>query len=234
MVKHIGIVGGLSYLSTITYYQQICSRFSQLEGGLNSPQISIRSLNLQEMVDTFSSHEPDNWDKVAEIIVSALHDLKRSGADFAAIATNTPHNAYDQIRKNSPLELVSIMEATATKIQKDGFSKVGLLGTKPTMEYGFFQRAFQEYDIKIIIPTAKQRTIIDRIIWKELTCNLIHSKSRRAYQEIINQLQERGAQGIILGCTEIPLLIHPQDCELKTYDTAKLHARAILDYALKP
>ena len=228
--KHIGIVGGLSYESTVEYYKVICSEYNKLRGGLNFPQISIRSVNLQEIYDLFSA---DRWDDMADIIVSAIHDLQRSGADFAAVATNTPHNAYDRIKQNSPLEVLSIMDATASEIQKDGFTKVGLLGTKLTMEYGFFQKTFRSHGIETITPNQDERNIVNQIIWEELVHGKITEPSRGKYKSIISTLADSGAQGIILGCTEIPLLIKQEDSPVKTYDTTTIHAKAILDYATR-
>ena len=228
-LKHIGIVGGLSPESTREYYKIICDEYNQQVGGLNFPQITIRSLNLQEIVDLFRNNK---WDEMADVIVSAIHDLQRAGADFAAIATNTPHNAYDRIKAYSPLEVLSIMDATTQEIQRDGLTKVGLLGTKPTMEYGFFQKTFASYGIETIIPEAEDRAEINQIIWRELVHGKITDTSKRMYQEVIDKLVNKGAKGIILGCTEIPLLIKQSDSPVKVYDTTAIHARAILNYAM--
>jgi aspartate racemase len=229
-MKHIGIVGGLSPESTVEYYKLICEEYNSKTGGWNFPQITIRSVNLQEIADLFMA---DKWDDMADVIVSAISDLQRSGADFAAIATNTPHNAYERIREFSPLEVLSIMDATAQEIQKDGFEKVGLLGTKQTMEYGFFQRTFANYCIEAITPEKKDREYVNDVIWNDLVHGKITDESRKGYKGVIDRLVQRGAKGIILGCTEIPLLIKPSDSPVKTYDTTTIHARAILDYAMK-
>lgn len=228
-MKHIGIVGGLSPESTMEYYRLICSEFNQGIGASHFPQITIRSINLQEILD-FSTK--NDWDSVARVIVSAIHDLNGAGADFAAIAANTPHNAYDRISKESPLEVLSIMDATLRAVQNDGFTKVGLLGTKPTMEYGFFQRTFYKYGIETLVPSAEDRQTVDDVIWKELVKGIFLDESRNNYKGIIQNLAERGAQGVILGCTEIPLLIKPEDSPVRTYDTGAIHARAILKYAM--
>lgn len=229
-MKHIGIVGGLSPESTIEYYKFICEKYNQRIGGWNFPQITIRSLNLQEIADLFMN---DRWDDMADVIVSAVRDLQKAGANFAAIATNTPHNAYERIKKSSPLEILSIMDATAQEIQRDKITKVGLLGTKQTMEYGFFQRTFANYGIDTITPNPIERDYVNKIIWNELIHGKINDESKEGYKRIIARLVEAGAQGIILGCTEIPLLIKPSDSPVKTYDTTTIHATAILDYAMK-
>ena len=229
-MKHIGIVGGLSPESTIEYYKLICDEYNKRTGGWNFPQITIRSLNLQEIADLFMANR---WDDMADVIVSAISDLQRAGADFAAIATNTPHNAYERIKECSPLEVLSIMDATAQEIQKDGVKKVGLLGTKQTMEYGFFQRTFANYGIEAITPDEKDREYVNNVIWNELVHGKITDESRGGYKGVIDRLVQRGAKGIILGCTEIPLLIRPSDNPVKTYDTTTIHARAVLDYAMR-
>ncbi len=229
-MKHIGLVGGLSPESTAEYYRVICSGFNARYGKLNFPQMTIRSLNLQEIADLFNNNQ---WDDVADKIVAAIYDLQRAGADFAAIATNTPHNAYERIKECSPLEVLSIMDATAQAITKDGIVKVGLLGTKQTMEYGFFQRAFSGYGLETIIPDESERKRIDQVIWDELVHGKITASAKRDYIRIIQSLVNKGAEGVILGCTEIPLLIKPEDSPVKTYDTASIHAKAILEYALK-
>lgn len=229
-MKHIGIVGGLSPESTSEYYKLICEEYNKITGGWNFPQITIRSLNLQEIADLFMA---DRWDDMADMIVSAISDLQRAGADFAAIATNTPHNAYERIREYSPLDVLSIMDATAQEIQKDGFEKVGLLGTKQTMEYGFFQRTFANYGIEAITPEKRDREYVNDVIWGELVLGKITDEAREGYKGVIDKLVQRGAKGIILGCTEIPLLIKPFDSPVKTYDTTTIHARAVLNYAMR-
>jgi aspartate racemase len=227
-MKHIGIVGGLSPESTIEYYKLICEEYNKKIGEWNFPQVTIRSLNLQEIADLFMV---DRWDDMADVIISAIDDLKNSGADFAAVATNTPHNAYERIKEYSSLEVLSIMDATAQEIQRDEFTKVGLLGTKPTMEYGFFQRSFEDYGIEAIVPGKKDRDYVSDVIWNELVHGIITDESKIGYERIIDDLVKRGAQGVILGCTEIPLLI--TDSPVRTYDTAIIHAKAVLDYAMK-
>lgn len=229
-MKHIGLIGGLSPESTIEYYKIICEEYNRLKGGFNFPAITIRSLNLQEIAELM---EEIQWSSVADKIVTAAYDLQRAGADFAAITSNTPHNAYDMIKKMSPIEILSIMDATAEEIKKDGFSRVGLLGTKYTMELGYFERALEQHGIETIVPDAQDRGFVNHVIWEELVHGKVTYAAKQGYQEIIQKMVNRGAQGVILGCTEIPLLIKPEDVPLKTYDTATIHAKAILGYALR-
>jgi aspartate racemase len=185
---------------------------------------------LQEISDLFAKWK---WDDMADIIISAIKDLKQAGADFAALATNTPHIAFDRIKDNSPLYLLSIMDATADEVELDNKRMVGLLGTKYTMGSDFYQRALKRRGIETMVPYDFEREKIDRIIWEELVHGIIKDSSKEIYKMIVRSLQLRGCEGVILGCTEIPMLIKPEDSPVKTYDTTTIHAKAILEYALK-
>jgi aspartate racemase len=227
-MKHIGIVGGLGPKSTAEYYKIICHEFNEKFSELNYPEMTIRSVNLQRIATLFKA---DKWEEMAEEIVKALHDLKNAGADFAAIATNTPHNGFDFIKAKSPLPLLSIMDATAQKIKENNMNKVLLLGTKQTMEHGFFQKTFSSYGIETIIPKKEDRDLIDDLIWTELIHGIITEETKAKFLEIIAKTND--IQGIIFGCTEIPLLLKQEDCTLPVYDTTTIHAKAILAYSLK-
>lgn len=227
-MKHIGLIGGLSPESTIEYYKIICTEFNRRLGGLNFPKVTIRSVNLQEMLDLFKGNQ---WDKVADRMVAGITDLRNAGADFAAITANTPHNAYDKIKKRSSFEVLSIMDATAREITKAAVSKVALLGTKPTMEFGFFQRTFEKYGIQTMIPEDDERNFLDRLIWEKLSHGKIEETDRKQAKEMMQKLVNRGAQGVILGCTELPLLIREEDASVQLFDTMKIHAHAILNFA---
>lgn len=229
-MKHIGLIGGLSPESTVSYYQLICGEFNKRAGGLHFPTITIRSIDLQQMVDLFNANR---WDEVAMHLVAAIGDLQASGVEFVAITANTPHNAYDQIRSRSPLPILSIMDATARAIQQKGLSKVGLLGTKATMEYGFFQKVFAQHHIETLIPDGEERQFIDKVIWEELSHGDIKEGSKARYLESIDKLVRAGAQGIVLGCTEIPLLVRPSDFSVACFDTTAIHANAILEHAME-
>jgi len=227
-MKHIGLVGGLSPESTVHYYQIICREFNRQHGGLNFPEITIESLNLQELVTLFGKND---WEGVATILEGALGRLKAAGADFAAILANTPHNAYDRLRDHLPLEVLTIMDATAEALRRDERRQVALLGTKATMEFGFFQRHFASAGIETQVPGAAGRDELDRIIWEELSHGKIVPASRQSAREMIRELELRGAEAVILGCTELSLLIKPEDTPLPLYDTTLIHAEAILRFA---
>ncbi len=227
-VKHMGLIGGLSPESTIHYYQIICREHNRRCGGLNFPRLTIESLNLAELVPLF---EINDWEGVATILLAALHRLKNAGAEFAAILANTPHNAYDRIQAATPLKIVTIMEATAAALKRAAHKNVALLGSKATMEFDFFQKYFATEAIQTIVPDATQRQELDGIIWNELAHGQIRPESRQAARRMLATLQEHGAEAVVLGCTELSLLIQSKDTQLPLFDTAKIHAEAILEFA---
>jgi aspartate racemase len=228
-MKRIGLVGGLSPESTVHYYQRLCHNYNREFGGLNFPEITLESLNLQQLIGLFGKND---WDGVAAILLAALQRLKDAGAEFAAILANTPHNAYDRIRDSSPLEILTIMEATSRGLKRDGRKKVALLGTKATMEFGFFQKHFSENGIETRVPDPSQRQELDRVIWEELSLGLVQPEARAAAATMIADLERQGAEAVILGCTELGLLIKAEDTPLPLYDTLELHADTILEFAL--
>jgi len=226
--KKIGLIGGLSPESTVHYYQKICRVFNKRHGALHFPEISLESISLQRLIGLF---ENNDWEGVAEILLEALHHLKASGADFAAILANTPHNAYDRIDEKSPLPLVSIMDATSSTLIKHDRKKVALLGTKPTMEYDFFQNHFVKKGITTLVPCESERNRLDRIIWDELSHGIVHTESHDAILAMIHNLEAQGADAVILACTELGLTIQKKDTSLPLFDTLDMHADAILDFA---
>lgn len=228
-MKRIGLIGGLSPESTVHYYQILCREYNRELGGLNFPEITLESLNLQQLVTLF---EKNDWDGVATILSAALNRLKNAGAEFAAILANTPHNAYDRIRGTSPLEILTIMDATAAALKADGRRKVALLGTKATMEFGFFQKHFAAIGIETRVPEAPQRQELDRIIWQELSHGRVEPSSRDAARTMLAELERHGVEAAILGCTELSLLIEATDTALPLCDTTRIHAEAILEFAL--
>lgn len=229
-MKRIGLIGGLSPESTVHYYQHLCGQYNRKFGGLNFPEITIESLNLHQLVKLF---EQNDWDGVASILLAALHRLKAAGADFAAILANTPHNAYERLRSTSPLEILTIMDATASGLLRDRRGDVALLGTRATMEFGFFQKHFADQGIRTRVPSPEQRSELDRVIWEELSHGVVKPPSRAAAKAAIAELERQGAEAVVLGCTELGLLIQPDDTPLPLYDTLRLHADAILAFALE-
>lgn len=229
-MKRIGLIGGLSPESTVHYYQILCREYNRKAGGLNFPEIVIESLNLQTLVTLF---EKNDWEGVAIILLTALNRLKDAGAEFAAILANTPHNTYDRIRDVAPLEILTIMDATAAALKRDQRRTVALLGTKATMEFGFFQKTFAAMGVETCVPETAQRMELDRIIWEELSHGVIRSSSRDALKTMIADMEDQGIEAVILGCTELSLLIQDSDTHLPLYDTTRIHAEAILEFALR-
>ena len=227
--RKIGLVGGLSPESTVHYYEIICREYNRHAGGLNFPPLTIESLNLQQLVSLF---QVNDWNGVAAILLDALSRLRDAGAEFAAILANTPHNAYELIEEASLLPIVTIMDATTNALVQDGRGLVALLGTQATMEYGFFQRHFRSHGIESLVPNSSQRGELDRIIWEELAHARVTPESQNAARSMISELIDQGADSVVLACTELPMLIEPGDSSCPLYDTTRLHADAILHYAL--
>lgn len=228
-MRKIGLIGGLSPESTVHYYEIICREYNRRAGKLNFPEMTVESLNLQKLVERF---EINDWSGVAAILLQALDRLRRADADFAAILANTPHNAYELIRDESPLPIVTIMDATAAALVGDDRKQIGLLGTRPTMEYGFFQKQFESRGMATLVPNETDRRELDRIIWEELSHGVIKPESRALSRSILEHLTGNGAEAVVLGCTELCLLIKAEDSPVPLYDTTELHAKAILSFAI--
>lgn len=229
-MKRIGLIGGLSPESTVHYYEFLCRDYNRRFGELNFPEITLQSLNLQTLVPLFKQND---WDGVATILLDALHRLKQGGAEFAAILANTPHNAYERLRDCSPLHIVTIMDATAAALVHDSRRRVALLGTKPTMEFGFFQKHFQDRSIETLVPEPRHRSELDRIVWEELSHGRVQPESRELARTVTGNLVDQGAEAVVLGCTELGLLVRPEDSDRPLYDTTRIHAAAILEFALQ-
>jgi aspartate racemase len=229
MYKKIGIIGGLSPESTVSYYLHITRKYFEQFGNYSYPEIIIYSVNLEN----YHIWRAENrWDKIIDDLILVSEKLKNAGADFCIIATNTMHKVFDEVTTKIEIPFIHILTPTIAEIQKANIKKVGLLGTKFTMTETFYKDKLLENGIIAIVPTEKQQEIIHKIIVEELVRGQIKSDSKKIYLEIINELEELGAEGIILGCTEIPLLISQNDCPIKTFDTAILHSDAAFTYAI--
>ena len=229
MYRKIGILGGLSPESTVTYYLHITRTYYERFKDYSYPEIIIYSVNFQDFVNW---QKQNQWDKAAEKMIEAMVCLHKAGADFGVIATNTMHIVFDEVQKKSPIPLISIIDATAEAIKKEGFNVVGLLGTIFTMREKFYRDALQNYGIKVLLPSMKDQEYVNQVIFGELTHGEISAKSREEFVRIVKDLQSRGAQGVVLACTEIPLLITEKDCGVKLFDTAVIHAEKALNYAI--
>jgi aspartate racemase len=229
MHKKIGIIGGLSPESTISYYLHITRKYAREFGDCNYPEIIIYSVNL-EKYHQWRMH--NQWDAISDDLIRAANNLKKAGADFGLIATNTMHKVFDQVQKEIALPLIDLLEVTALEAKKQNLKKLGLLGTINTMSDGFYQRRLAQFGLTTIVPNEADQSIVHNIIVDELVLGRFLKPSKSQYLRIIEQLAREGANGIILGCTEIPLLIHQQDCALPLLDTAQIHADAAYGKAI--
>jgi len=230
-MKTIGLIGGMSWESSDKYYQIINRLVKEKLGGVHSCRSIMYSVEFGEIAEL--QHRGD-WDKLAQIMVNAAQRLEKGGADFIVLCTNTMHKLSDSIEQNTSIPFLHIADATAIEIKKYQFTKVGLLGTKFTMEQDFMTRRFAEkHNIETIIPNQQARGRIHSIIYEELVKGILNESSRREYLEIIHKLSDDGAQGIILGCTEIGLLVTPKDISVQLFDTTRIHATQAVEFAFK-
>jgi aspartate racemase len=230
MHKKIGILGGLTPESTVPYYLHIVRKYQERFGDHSYPEIIIYSVSFQKFMDWMAQ---EKWDEIADELINATRSLASAGADFAVIASNTMHIVFDKIQKKSPIPLISIIEATANVIKADRIGRVGLLGTRFTMEKEFYKKELLNYGIETLVPDKAERDYISKVIFEELSRGLIKPDSRNKYLKIIKNLVEKGAQGIVLGCTEIPLLVNAQHTSIKLFDTTIIHADKALEFAIK-
>lgn len=230
MHKRIGILGGMTAESTVSYYQHIFRRYEELHGDLGYPETVIYDVSFQRFQDWMGE---EDWGSIEEALLDGLGRLAAAGADFAVIATNTMHILFDKLEARSPIPLISIVDATAEAIKEEGMDVVGLLGTRFTMEKPFYTEGLKKHNIEALVPAKENRDFIDRVVFEELSRGKILPKSRNGYLEIINGLMEKGAQGIVLGCTEIPLLVTQEHTDIKLFDTAVIHAEKALQYAIE-
>lgn len=220
-MKTIGLIGGMSWESTVTYYQIINEVVKKQLGGLHSAKVVLYSVDFQEIEECQSNGE---WDKSAGILGGAAKKLEQAGADFIIICTNTMHKVAPNIQKEIQIPIIHIAEATAEKLIEDNIYKVALLGTKYTMTQDFYKDKLIEKGIEVLIPNDSDVEIVNNIIYDELCLGIISEKSKLEYIRIIDKLKEDGAQGVILGCTEIGLLIGQEDTILPVFDTTQIHA----------
>lgn len=229
MYKKIGIIGGLSPESTVSYYLHITRSFVEKFGNYSYPEIIIYSVNLENY---HNWREKNRWDLITNDMIEIAKKLKIAGADFGLIATNTMHKVFDEVQRSVDLPLIHLVDVTVTKIKQSGISTVGLLGTKYTMTDGFYTDRLNSNNLATVVPEKKDQEIIHRIIVEELSRGKFLDSSKQQYLSIIEKMKKGGAEGIILGCTEIPLLIDQNDCDIPIFDTATIHADAALEVAL--
>ena len=229
-LKTIGLIGGMSWESTVTYYKIINETVKEKLGGLHSAKCILYSVDFQEIEECQAN---GNWEKSGEILGEAAYNLEKAGADFIVICTNTMHKVVNQIKEKISVPILHIAEMTAEKILEKGLKNIALLGTKYTMEQDFYKSKLIEKGINVIIPDKNDIEIINEVIYNELCLGTINSNSKKKFLEIVDKLRSKGAEGIILGCTEIGLLIKNEDTDVPLFDTAIIHAEQAAMYSIK-
>lgn len=229
-LKTIGLIGGMSWESTVTYYKIINETIKEKLGGLHSAKCILYSVDFQEIEECQAN---GNWEKSGEILGEAANNLEKAGADFIVICTNTMHKVVNQIKEKISIPILHIAEMTAEKILEKGLKNIALLGTKYTMEQDFYKSKLIEKGINVIIPDKNDIEIINKVIYAELCLGIINSNSKKKFLEIVDKLRNKGAEGIILGCTEIGLLIKNEDTDVPLFDTAIIHAEQAAIYSIK-
>ena len=227
-MKTLGLIG-ITWISTAVYFETINRLVSERRGGAHSAEILLFSIDFHE----FKSLMAENaWERIEEMLSGIARRLESAGAECLVICSNTPHLAADAIRQKIRIPLLHIAEETARAVLAQGAGKVGLLGTKFTMEHPFFKERLSRFGVETLIPDGEDREFVHASILNELTAGVFKAETKKRYLEIIEKLRGDGAQGVILGCTEIPLLIAQSDCSLTVFDTTAIHSGAAADFAL--
>ena len=231
-MKVIGLIGGMSWESTVEYYRLINESVKERLGGLHSAKCILFSVDFAEVEEL---QRCGKWPDAAQLLVGAAQSVEKAGADLVVICTNTMHKLADTIQSRIGIPLLHIADATAAKVGQAGIRRVGLLGTRFTMEEDFYRgRLADQFGLEVIIPDTKDRETVHRIIYKELCVGTIRPESKAQVAGIMSRLVDLGAEGIILGCTELGLLLDAGDSRVPLFDTTRLHVLAAVEYALKP
>ena len=221
-MKTIGLIGGMSWESTITYYKVINETIKEELGGLHSAKLLMYSVDFDEIERYQADGE---WDKSAVVLADAAGRLEKAGADFIIICTNTMHKVAPQVQEQIQIPIIHIAEATASALKETGITKIGLLGTKYTMTQDFYKDKLTAAGIEVIIPESADIEMVNLVIYHELCLGIIRKESKMRYLEVIKKLADSGAQGVILGCTEIGLLVQQEDINIPVFDTTLIHAK---------
>ena len=230
-MKTIGLIGGMSWESSAEYYRIINQAVKERLGGHHSARLVMYSVDFEEIEDL---QHRDRWEELTQLMIEAARRVERGGADLLLICTNTMHKMAGEVEESISIPLLHIADATAEEIKRQGFNRVGLLGTRFTMEQDFYKgRLKDEHGIDVLIPGEEDREAIHAIIYDELCHGIVDRSSKETFVRVIGNLVSEGAQGIVLGCTEIPLLVKKEDAEVPIFDTAEIHAQAAVDTALK-
>lgn len=228
-MKKIGIIGGLGPESTLDYYRGIINAFHPTYEESGYPEIVIESVNLKDAMTWATNNE---WYKVIDLISTCCQNMVRAGADFGAIASNTPHKVFAEIQAKTDLPLISIIETTRLQAQKQGLNKLLLLGTNFTMQSNFYHKEFEPHGIELVIPNASDREYIHEKIFSELEVGIVNDSTKTEFLRIINSYKSKHIDGVILACTEFPLILKQSDMDIVCLDTVQLHINRIVDYCL--
>ena len=228
-MKSIGLIGGLTYVSTIEYYRYINEFANEKLGGNETIEVIMYSVNFGEIKVLT---EAGDWNKISDIICKVAQTIEQGGASCLLIGANTMNKIADEVQAAIKIPVIHIAEAVAKAILKNGLKKVGLLGTRYTMQLGFYTDHLAKYGIETIIPEQEDVNYLNYTIYNEFSKNIFLSETKARYLKVISKLGKEGAEGIILGCTEIPLLLKQSDCDILLFDTAKIHSNAGVDHVL--
>ena len=228
-MKTIGLIGGMSWESTASYYRIITQGVKARLGGLHSAKIVLNSV---DFADVEAMQQAGDWQLSAELLKSSARSLEAAGAQCIMICTNTMHKVADEVAATVSLPLIHVADATARVLSAKGVTKVALLGTRFTMSEPFYKIRLEQRGVDVVVPTDDEQKVIHDIIYQQLCLGDIRDDSKQQYLDIINSLQHQGAQGVVLGCTEIGLLISQQDTDIPLFDTAEIHANAAIEFAL--
>jgi aspartate racemase len=229
-MKTIGLIGGMTWHSTADYYRFINEGVQKRLGGNASARLVLWSMEFAE-IEAFQ--ETDNWERMTDLMVDAARRVEAAGAECVVVCANTMHRTAEAIEAAVKIPLLHVADATAAEIRRRGLASVGLLGTRYTMEMEFYRKRLEEkHGLAVLVPEPAERRLVHSVIYHELARGVVKDESRAAYLEVMDNLARRGAQGIILGCTEIPLLIKPKDTPLPLFDTTALHSQAAVDFSL--
>ena len=228
-MKTIGLLGGMSWESTALYYRLINEETRRRLGGLHSAPLVLVSVDFAPVE---ALQAGGDWDAAGELLAARAREVQAAGADFLLLCTNTMHKVADQIEAALDIPMLHLADATAARIVAHGRTRVGLLGTRFTMEQAFYRERLEAAGLDVLVPDAPGRELVHQIIYDELCRGEIRAESRERYQAVVEQLKAAGADCVVAGCTEITLLLRPEDCALPLYDTAQIHALAAVEQAL--
>ena len=229
-MKTLGLIGGTSWVSTVDYYRIINQQINERLGGLNAARLILYSLNYEEFKPP---PDPKDWGPTSEGLTIVAKKLETAGAECIILCANTPHMAADFIQEHIGIPLIHIAEETSKEIAKQNINKIGLIGTRFTMEQQFFTDKLSRFGISTLIPEKEERDYIHNTIFNELGKGIFTEEIKNNYLQIMERLMQKGADGIILGCTEIPMLLKPGDYTMRAFDTTLIHATAAVNFALE-